>query len=120
MKALVCGGRHYQAQWIVDGVLSAIHSRRPITLLVHGAADGADACAKRWANDNEVLDDPNPANWDLGRKGGPVRNGEMLVKHPDIKCVIAFPGDRGTADMVDRAKAAGIRVIQITDTGYGK
>jgi hypothetical protein len=31
--------------------------------------------------------------------------------HPDL--VVAFPGGRGTADMVRRANAAGVRVMEV-------
>jgi hypothetical protein len=51
-----------------------------------------------------------PANWKKhGRAAGPMRNQQMLDEgKPDL--VIAFPGGSGTADMVRRAKAAGVPV----------
>jgi hypothetical protein len=36
----------------------------------------------------------------------------MLEYGPDL--VVAFPGGRGTADMVRRAKAAGCEVLEVT------
>jgi len=53
------------------------------------------------------------AKWSKhGRAAGPIRNQEMIDEcKPDL--VVAFPGGRGTADMVRRAKAAGIRVIEV-------
>ena len=45
------------------------------------------------------------------RGAGPVRNARMLVEKPDL--VIAFPGGPGTADMVRRARAAGVEVVEI-------
>ena len=55
-----------------------------------------------------------PADWKANAKAaGPIRNAEMLADFkPDT--VIAFPGGRGTADMVRKAKAAGVRVIEVT------
>jgi len=35
----------------------------------------------------------------------------MLGHSPDL--VLAFPGGRGTADMVSRATKAGVRVVEI-------
>jgi len=35
----------------------------------------------------------------------------MLGHSPDL--VLAFPGGRGTADMVSRARKAGVRVVEI-------
>jgi UDP-N-acetylmuramoylalanine-D-glutamate ligase len=38
----------------------------------------------------------------------------MLDKeHPDL--VVAFPGGRGTTDMISRAKKAGVKVMEIKD-----
>jgi hypothetical protein len=53
------------------------------------------------------------ADWDgLGRKAGPIRNQRMLDEgKPDL--VIAFPGGRGTADMVRRAREAGVEVVEL-------
>ena len=43
-----------------------------------------------------------------------LRNARMLVESkPDL--VIAFPGGEGTADLVSRAKAAGVPVEQAPD-----
>jgi len=52
------------------------------------------------------------ANWaELGRKAGPIRNQQMLDEgKPNL--VVAFPGGRGTADIVRRARAAGIEVVE--------
>jgi hypothetical protein len=48
-----------------------------------------------------------------GKAAGPIRNQRMIDEgKPDL--VIAFPGGRGTADMVSRAKKAGIPVQEIT------
>jgi hypothetical protein len=44
-----------------------------------------------------------------GRAAGPIRNQRMLDKgKPDL--VVAFPGGRGTADMIRRAERAGVPV----------
>ena len=53
------------------------------------------------------------ADWEkLGRKGGPIRNQLMLDEgRPDL--VVAFPGRRGAADMVRRARTACIEVIEV-------
>lgn len=48
-----------------------------------------------------------PAHWEQeGRAAGPRRNNRTLG--PDL--VVAFPGGKGTADMVARARAKGVRV----------
>ena len=108
MKVLVCGGRNFDDREFVRIVLDRIHKETPITGIVHGAAPGADTLAGWWATINEVPNLDYPAPWRThGKAAGPIRNQMMLdAEKPDM--VVAFPGGRGTADMVDRARRAGI------------
>lgn len=112
MKLLVCGGRDYSHKDHIWNVLSVVHGRTPITMIAHGGASGADSEAGRWAIANHVRQQIFRANWKAeGRAAGPKRNQRMLEQfRPDA--VIAFPGGRGTADMVRRAKAEGVKVVQ--------
>lgn len=109
MKALICGGRDYGNAFKVYGVLS----RHGITEICHGGAAGADALAHGWAIQNGVRSKIYRADWKtLGKKAGPTRNQKMLEDfRPEI--VIAFPGGKGTADMVGRARKAGVKTIEI-------
>ena len=54
-----------------------------------------------------------PAEWKKhGKAAGPIRNRKMLQDgKPDL--VLAFPGGRGTANMVELATDAGIRVMHV-------
>ena len=123
-RVLVCGGRNYDRADIVEAVLDRyVGEAGPNSPLwpciVHGAAPGADTLADDWANLRDVLIEPHPADWAVhGRAAGPIRNQEMLDSGIDL--VIAFPGGRGTADMVRRARAAGVKVIEIDDDGKVK
>lgn len=50
----------------------------------------------------------------LDRSAGPKRNQRMLDKgKPDL--VLAFPGGDGTADMVRKAKSAGVPIIEVAE-----
>ena len=114
MRVIVCGGRTYGNRWRVRDELDAIHTATPITTLIHGNAHGADSFADEWAAGKcETL--TFLPQWEQhGKSAGPKRNQEMLDNgKPDL--VVAFPGGRGTADMVRRAKAAGVPVKQIDD-----
>src|SRR5262249_48090233 len=46
-----------------------------------------------------------------GRSAGPRRNSEMLLKGPEM--LLAFPGGKGTADMVDKAERYGLEILKI-------
>lgn len=101
-RVLVCGGREYGDREYLFSVMDYFHERHGFTLVIHGGARGADALAGVWARARGVPEQPCPANWArYGKRAGILRNVEMLVDHkPDF--VIAFPGGRGTADMVRR------------------
>lgn len=109
MRVLVCGGRHYED---AARVASELHKLGP-SRIIEGGATGADYCAAHWAAKAGVPIDTFAADWrEHGKAAGPVRNQRMLDEgKPDI--VVAFPGGRGTADMVRRAKAAGVPVREI-------
>jgi hypothetical protein len=84
-------------------------------IIIHGKAKGADRIADEWAVVNFLPIEEYPADWDAhGKAAGAIRNQQMLDEgKPDM--VVAFPGRVGTADMVRRARKAGIRVAEIKE-----
>jgi UDP-N-acetylmuramoylalanine-D-glutamate ligase len=119
MRVLVCGGRDFADRSLMARTLSRFKPRVPTDddlaehILILGGAKGADALAEEWADVFGVRKRIYPADWEAhGKAAGPIRNQRMLDEgKPDL--VVAFPGGRGTADMVRRAKAAGVRVIEV-------
>lgn len=111
---VACGGRGYDDAAFVDHTLDGIHDNRGIAKLVTGGASGADLLSERWATRRKVPNVMYGADWKRhGRKAGPMRNQEMLdAEKPDL--VVAFPGGKGTADMVRRARAADVPVIEVS------
>lgn len=113
MRLLICGGRDYSDRAALFATLDAYHATKPIELLIHGAARGADMLAQDWADRRGVCCLQFPAKWDRdGKAAGPIRNQKMLYEGKPT-FIIAFPGGRGTADMVKRAKAAGVAVREL-------
>lgn len=110
LRVLVCGGRDYADGDAVFRALDRVRAGRGIAILIHGAAPGADDLAGQWAHERGVPILPFPANWrGYGKGAGPIRNRQMLEEgRPDG--VVAFPGGRGTADMIRQAEAAGVPV----------
>lgn len=113
MRILVCGGRDYADHQAIKRALDTLRTDRGVDCIITGCADGADRWARNWARLSETDLMMFAAKWSTeGRKAGPNRNARMLsVGRPDL--VIAFPGGRGTADMVKRARAAGVEVREI-------
>lgn len=116
MTVLVCGGRDFNDWPSFLDAMDTVDERFGIRRIVHGAAPGADTLAQRWADLRSRRFSSYPANWkEHGYAAGPKRNQRMLdAEKPDL--VVAFPGGRGTADMVRRAKAAGVEVREIKTT----
>lgn len=114
MRVLVCGGRAYTDIVRVFSVLDKLHREAGVDCIIEGGAKGADRLAKEWAGQASVLVETFEADWEnQGSFAGPSRNKRMLEEgRPDL--VIAFPGGRGTADMVRKARRAGVEVVEIT------
>jgi predicted Rossmann-fold nucleotide-binding protein len=112
MTIIVCGGRRYLDRLTVYRTLDELEAKCPITLLVEGGQTGADRMAREWAWLCGVPYHTEPADW--GRHGpaaGPIRNRNMLHLEPAL--VVAFPGGRGTMDMVRQARKAGVEVLEV-------
>jgi hypothetical protein len=103
---LVSGGRTFDDRERLAGVLDGLGSLQA-SVIIHGAAPGADTLAARWAELRQVPVEALPADWEKrDRAAGPIRNARMLAEgKPDL--VVAFPGGRGTANMCKQARAAG-------------
>jgi hypothetical protein len=135
VRVLVCGSRSYSDANTLHGVLRGLLHEMLMWdtwKVVHGGAVGADMLAGAWAGDQA---EAHPAKWDhcgpscppfhrRQRRGGgdycPTaghrRNQEMLDSGVDL--VIAFVDkpleeSRGTRDMVERAKGAGVKTIVV-------
>jgi len=95
---------------LLFSALDQLHAARPLARVIAGGARGADTIAAEWAVARDIPANVFMADWEgLGRKAGPIRNQRMLDEgKPDL--VVAFPGGRGTADMVRRAREAGVEV----------
>ena len=107
-RILVCGGRAFEDYAFLRDVLDHYAP----TVVIHGAARGADSLAHRWAQNRCVTVESYPADWRAhGKAAGPIRNAKMLaIGKPDL--VIAFPGGNGTAHMAKIAEAKGVHVIR--------
>ncbi|MGC9156167.1 MAG: DUF2493 domain-containing protein [Ferrimicrobium sp.] len=112
MRVIVCGGREYTDSDVIRERLIQLQAVEPMTVIIHGAAPGADLLAGHVAGALGYKVEAYPADWARhGKAAGPIRNQEMLDAGADL--VIAFPGGRGTKDMINRAEKAGVRVERI-------
>lgn len=110
MRVLVCGGRDFDDMAMMLIVLGQLG---PADTIIHGGARGADTMADQLSHSLGCKLEVYAADWNAhGKAAGYIRNQQMLDEgKPDM--VIAFPGGRGTADMVKRAKKAGVPVTEV-------
>lgn len=122
LVVLVTGGRDYNDYQVVDRALSAM--RPELDTVIHGdCRTGLDRVAGDWCRQNGVHAIAVPALWDYYRKlgrgkvaqAGPIRNDVLveLARRLDVYRVLVFPGNAGTRDCANRARAAGLRVEEV-------
>lgn len=113
MRILVCGGRKFKDEALFNAKMDEFRvGTAHDDLIIHGGAPGADFLAACYALKHKLPMICFPADWGkYGKAAGYVRNCQMLVEgKPDV--VIAFPGGKGTAMMVEIAMKAGVRVLK--------
>lgn len=110
----VCGGRFFSDQSMLDDAMSQIVQMRGCPArIIHGDCQGADWMAAAWGKRMGIGVVAVNADWaTYGPKAGPLRNQLMLDTYKP-STLIAFPGGKGTADMVRRSRKFGADVIEI-------
>ena len=104
MRVLVSGDRDWDDPEAIRRELSKLPSD---TIIIHGAARGADSLADDVAKELGFERDPYPALWEKYYKAaGPIRNQQMIDEgKPDL--ILAFHPNiqesKGTKDMIKRA-----------------
>jgi hypothetical protein len=123
MPHYVCttGGRDYADRDNVHETLRVLKLIYGEDLRVlHGAAPGADTLVHEACVELDIRVKPFPANWTTyGRPAGVIRNAamadylEMCRAKGHTVGVLAFPGGKGTADMVAQAEQRQIDVDRV-------
>lgn len=116
LAVLVCGGRDYGDRAAVYGALDKINRLQPVDIVIQGGATGADYLGDKWARNREIACHREPAKWNAyGKSAGHRRNAvmaTMLANMPGAKICLAFPGGRGTENMIDK-------IVQLNEQGAG-
>lgn len=121
--------------WVRQSLNDEVHAAyemhgRPVERLLEGGATGIDSLTRTWAYHHMLRVETHRADWrklhecsdckHTGKGAGPCRNRrlvqrvQLLVAQLGAPALcLAFPGGAGTADCVRRARAAGIRVVEI-------
>lgn len=92
-----------------------------VTLMHGDCATGGDQLADAEARALGWDVEKYPADWDThGKAAGPIRNGQMVAKRPDVLFAYPTAQSRGTWDAIRKARAAGIMVVLGADSPRGQ
>jgi hypothetical protein len=113
IRVACTGGRHYSDVDKVFKILDKMLFVRKDFEIVVGDATGADALVRKWCKFRNVPVEIFYADWtNYGAAAGPIRNKEMLKSGIDF--LVAFPGGKGTKNMVSICKKAGVCVLEVS------
>lgn len=115
MRVLVCGDRNWRNMAVIERELKRLP---PDTLIIHGACRGADTLAKFVAEKIglKVINNGKgfPADWKRYSRGAGIIRNQVMIDEGKPDLVLAFHENisesRGTKDMVNRARRAGVKV----------
>lgn len=135
-RVLVTGSRDWRDTQMIRDELAKLMRPNNFLTVVHGACDrGADLTADLWAREYAWVNERHPADW-VGpcRPGckpghrrrnsyggtycpsaGHYRNQDMVDLGADVVLAFQRNGSRGTQDCIDRALAAGLKVVPHTE-----
>jgi hypothetical protein len=108
-RVLVCGSRRFDDRELMEREFDTFP---PDAVIIEGEQVGADLMARAIAEERGMAVLPFPAEWNrYGNAAGPIRNQQMLDEgHPDCVSAFPLPGCKGTWNMVNKAKKAGVEV----------
>lgn len=129
MKLIIAGSRHIDLRetsknhhtdvWRLAGLLLGAFGDTDelfgsLEIVSGGCPDGVDAEAKRLADDcYDVKYREFPADWKThGKAAGPIRNRQMAA-YADALLLIWDGQSRGSASMLEEARKAGLRIVQV-------
>jgi hypothetical protein len=121
MKIIICGGRDFEDYELLKKVMRDILTAYPITAVVQGGARGADYLARKWAQEFNFPYEQYDADWDKYHKAAGLIRNDLMLHDSNAEVVLAFPGGRGTFDMMQRARrkpGVDLIVVKTKEEGY--
>jgi hypothetical protein len=109
IRVCVCGGRNFKEKEFLYNTLDKLLFIRKDFIIINGDAHGADKLSTQWAIERNVYYELYRADWKKYKNAaGPIRNKQMIDSHIDL--LVAFPGGKGTKNMIEQCKKNNIKV----------
>jgi len=108
-KVIIAGGREFNDYIRLCKVCDYYLCNKEDIEIVSGCARGADSLAIQYAKDRGYPIKKFPANWDLGKRAGYLRNVEM-AEYGDALIAFWNEESRGTKHMIDIANNLNLKV----------
>ena len=103
MKLIIAGSRDIIISVDeLDTIIKTNFNLTEIKEVVSGCAKGIDNLGIQWANKNKIPVKRFPANWELGKGAGHIRNRQM-GDYAD-QALVVYNGSKGSQGMIDYMK----------------
>ena len=109
MRIIVAGGRDFNDYGLLSNTLDHLFSNLDKVIIVSGKARGADSLGEQYAKLHNLEVNEFPADWNLGKGAGHIRNAEMADNAEGL--VLFWNGvSRGSKGMLEVATKKGLEV----------
>jgi len=109
MKIIIAGSRNFNDYNLLKSSCDNLLTQFTNIEIVSGTARGADKLGERYAREKGYSIKQFPANWNLGKSAGYIRNDEM-AQYADMLIAFWDGTSKGTKHMIDLANKRGIKV----------
>ena len=109
MKIIIAGSRTFNDYNLLKSSCDNLLTQFTNIEIVSGTARGADKLGERYAREKGYSIKEFPANWNLGKSAGYIRNAEM-AQYSDMLIAFWDGTSKGTKHMIDLANKIGIKV----------
>jgi len=108
-KVIIAGGRHFKDYSTLCKVCDHMLKNKSIIEIVSGKAKGADTLGEQYAKERGYKIKEFPANWELGKAAGYIRNKDMAY-YADALIAFWDKNSKGTKHMIDLAKEKNLKI----------
>jgi hypothetical protein len=109
MKVIIAGSRNFNDYNLLKSSCDNLLTQFNNIEIVSGTARGADKLGERYAREKGYSIKEFPANWNLGKSAGYIRNDEM-AQYSDMLIAFWDGTSKGTKHMIDLANKRSIKV----------